>query len=385
MQVVYAQQEFPGKISSSIFLAGPTPRDIAGSPPSWRPKALEILEELGYTGTVLVPEPESGQWNGDYLGQVEWEEKALNAADVILFWIPREMEFMPGLTTNDEFGVWRTKHPNKLVLGTPESAVKVKYQQYYATKLGIPLRATLRGAVKAALEKISSSNRVTPEIYIPEQVVNSRPYSSWISHMNFSGNYLKDARVEWRSNGGFLTVLKAEVHVAAENRVKDNEVVVMRPDISAAVLYHYGEDSVDPWIVLVKEFRSAVCNIHGYVYELPSGSSPKKSGSAETVTEEIEEETGLHIAECRLKYHGAKQPVATLLTHRIHTFSAHLTDTELEFIQKSRDQKKGNFQDGEVVWADCYRYSDILSGRIPVDAANIGLIAAVLRNCVVPV
>jgi hypothetical protein len=85
MNVVYTLQDAPETLTSAIFLAGPTPRDP--DTPSWRPEALAALERAGYDGVVFVPEYE-GEWAEDYeySEQVEWEEKYLNMADVILFW-----------------------------------------------------------------------------------------------------------------------------------------------------------------------------------------------------------------------------------------------------------------------------------------------------------
>ena len=52
MNVVYADQ--PVDFSHpSIFLAGPTPRTSGVA--SWRPEALDLLREVGFGGTVLVP------------------------------------------------------------------------------------------------------------------------------------------------------------------------------------------------------------------------------------------------------------------------------------------------------------------------------------------
>jgi hypothetical protein len=69
MKVIYAQQDIPKNIDVSIFLAGPTPRD--NSAKSWRPEALKLLKELGFTGTIFVPEAEDQTWNKNYDGQIE--------------------------------------------------------------------------------------------------------------------------------------------------------------------------------------------------------------------------------------------------------------------------------------------------------------------------
>lgn len=155
MTVVYAKEEsFTADLDSKkLFLCGPTPRFEGVQ--SWRPEALKILESLGFDGVVFVPEPRTGRWEGDYCyeDQIEWEEKNIGRSDAILFWLPRNMENMPALTTNDEWGVWRTKAPQKVVFGCPPEAERVKYQIYYAKKIGLDPQSTLEGTIKEALKK----------------------------------------------------------------------------------------------------------------------------------------------------------------------------------------------------------------------------------------
>lgn len=152
MKVIYAQEpvEIIGK---SIFLAGPTPRSETVE--SWRDDALAILEIVKFDGTVFVPEMNGG-WNRDfeYATQIEWEEECLNKADVILFWIPRDLETLPGFTTNIEWGYWTAKNPSKLVLGIPKDTVKSDYLIYYADKLGIPFSNSLDTTIINSLKKV---------------------------------------------------------------------------------------------------------------------------------------------------------------------------------------------------------------------------------------
>jgi hypothetical protein len=152
MRVVYAVDEYPTEDAPSIFLAGPTPRSKEVK--SWRPEAIDILAEERFNGQVFVPEGRWITWHSNYEAQVEWEEKGLILADCISFWIPRVMETMPALTTNDEWGTW--KKSGKVVLGAPPEAVKVRYQRYYATKYGIPQFDTLRDTLRAAIQKAIS-------------------------------------------------------------------------------------------------------------------------------------------------------------------------------------------------------------------------------------
>jgi hypothetical protein len=53
MNVVFADEPLEFR-PPSLFLAGPTPRSAEVA--SWRPGALHILSELGFGGSVLVPE-----------------------------------------------------------------------------------------------------------------------------------------------------------------------------------------------------------------------------------------------------------------------------------------------------------------------------------------
>ncbi len=107
----------------SIFLAGPTPR--SDKVVSWRKEAIKYLEELNYDGIVYIPEYSTWKTRGNYEDQVMWERNALTSAKVIVFWIPREIPDMIGLTTNVEFGYWL--HSKKVIYGRPDSAEKIKY------------------------------------------------------------------------------------------------------------------------------------------------------------------------------------------------------------------------------------------------------------------
>lgn len=107
----------------SIALCGPTPRDNKTT--SWRVEALQILEKLGFEGTVYVPEYSSGQKYKSYVEQVEWERKVYLNCTIMVFWIPRHFPDMPGLTTNVEFGYWLKS--GKCIYGRPENAERTRY------------------------------------------------------------------------------------------------------------------------------------------------------------------------------------------------------------------------------------------------------------------
>lgn len=182
MKIIWAQDDdYKG---GGIFLAGPTLRNnhtdcsecggwgfhqyleerrecIAchgqGSFPlvSWRLEAIQILGQLAYQGELYVPEPEGcGSFSSSGLDasrQILWERTALKAAGVIAFWVPRDLNILPGFTTNVEFGEWSGS--GKCVLGFPPQAQKMGYLEYVAMEKGIPLCYSLTKTLLRAKER----------------------------------------------------------------------------------------------------------------------------------------------------------------------------------------------------------------------------------------
>jgi len=125
MNVLYSNQSKFSGGGPSIFLVGPTPR--SANVASWRPEAIKILADLNFKGTVLVPEWENFSTKTSYEDQVDWERAGLENADIIACWVPRNMETMPALTTNVEFGFWLARAPHKIRYGRPDDSVKNRY------------------------------------------------------------------------------------------------------------------------------------------------------------------------------------------------------------------------------------------------------------------
>lgn len=125
------------EIESAIFLAGPTPR--SDDYPSWRPEALGILETLereqGQTLTVLVPERRNWQTKFDYTDQTEWELNGLLNCKKIVFWVPRVVGPMNGLTTNVEFGYMLGRRTTSVYYGRPDDADSIRYLDWLFHKL----------------------------------------------------------------------------------------------------------------------------------------------------------------------------------------------------------------------------------------------------------
>jgi len=273
LQIVYTLEDPPGTWQAAVFLAGPTPR--SAEIPTWRPAMIELLGER-WTGdgplVVFVPEYRHGP-HGDYVGQIEWEERCLNLADVVLFWVPRDLAMLPAFTTNVEWGMWHDS--GRVVFGAPPSAPNNRYLLHYATKFDVPVATTMAEAADAALREIGDGAlRRGGERSVPLMVWRTPGFQQWYTAQLAAGNELRGGRIVWtfRPAGAlFYWALLAEVYVAAEDRMKIGEVVLSRPDVSVVVLYRRAAVADETQVVLVREFRTAG---HGFVHELPGGSGP---------------------------------------------------------------------------------------------------------------
>ena len=136
----YARERYRGMPGPYLFLAGPTARDEHG--PRWRDEAIQHLERISEgigLGTVIIPEDEDfGNFDDANMdAQVDWEWETLDAADAVLFWVPRSMDLLPGLTTNVEFGMYADS--KKVVLGYPPAAEHCGYLKRLAVRYKVPV------------------------------------------------------------------------------------------------------------------------------------------------------------------------------------------------------------------------------------------------------
>lgn len=391
MEVVYAGEEMPEKFSKSIFLAGPTPRNKEEQE-SWRPDALRILEDKGYDGVVFVPEPRNGEFKHSYDDQVEWEEKYLNVADCIVFWVPRDLEpdskgypKMAAFTTNVEFGVWQSS--GKIVFGAPAKATKNGYLKYYADKYNVPVADSLIETLDDALEMLEDgAEREGGARYVPLFIWKLDSFQSWYKAQTEAGNRLEKARLLYNfrprfKSFVFLWILHAEVYIASEDRVKTNEFVLARTDISAVCLWHEAGDSMfENEVIIVREFRTPSSAEDGFVRELPGGSAPKNNTDPlEVAAEEVHEETGFYLDPSRLKEHGARQLAGTFSAHKAHLFSAKITDKELEWFKSQDGIVHGNVEDSERTFIEVHTVQNLIDNDL-VDWTTLGMILRVLAD-----
>jgi 8-oxo-dGTP pyrophosphatase MutT (NUDIX family)/nucleoside 2-deoxyribosyltransferase len=375
LKVVYAQEPLPIEVVKSVFLAGPSPRDEGTQ--SWRPEALSILNKLGFDGHVFVPEPRDGRAYNDYTSQIEWETRALNQADIIIFWVPRDMKTLPALTTNIEWGLWADT--GKCVLGTPTGAERVRYLQWMATKMKVPNYSTLEATLQEAVVKLDKGAfRKGGDAQVPLHIWSHPTFQEWLISQKKVGNHIESARVLWTFRVGqqlekvFSWCLHVNVYIASEKRWKMNEYVLGRTDTVACVLYQGDQ------VVLVREFRSPVRNEAGFVYELPGGSSHNASEDQQSViAHEVEEETGLKIDPKRFIKHETRQQMATFAAQVATLFSAELSPEELAKLKADVGNAHGVLEETERTYVEVWDLNDIKEKQL-VDWVTLGMILSVV-------
>jgi len=400
MQVVYTGEVAPSVITKSIFLAGPSPRK--DSDINWRPHAINILQDLGFDGVVFDPtwRNQPGQWppqqpDGkpfDYDGQVSWETKYLNACDLVVFWVPRDMKFAPALTTNVEFGIWLTS--GKALLGYPKGASHMTYLDWQGQHEGVPIHSTLGSLLKDAVDRLANgADRTGGEQEVPLHLWVKPEFQSWYSAQKAVGNRIDGAKVVWSFRVGkhkeriFLWALHVDVWIKAENRHKTNEVLILRPDVSTIIAFCRPEQGnktplyiKETEIVLVREFRSPVNNSLAMVVEVPGGSSSKAGVEPEvTASEEMYEETGFRVAADRFIPIGVRQIAATLSTHKAHVYAVEMTRNEMLSLKWDAGKVHGNEVDTERTYVEVTTVGTMLKSDL-VDWSNIGMILAALMG-----
>ncbi len=382
---VYADEQPPEYWDASVFLADPGPRPRAPGGISWRSEAIALLrEQWAVRGrlVVFVPEPRTGS-HYHFTGKIiDWVNCGLRLADVVMFWWPEDMGTQLTLM-NMTWGAWNDSQ--RAVMGTSLNMPESRDLLDYADSHAVSTATTLVGTVHTVLDMLGrGSRRSGGECGVPLPVWRAHSFQRWYASQIEAGNTMLNARQVWTFSVGpddrFLLywALHVSMYVAAEDRVKSNEVVISRPDISVMALYKRGTTLDDTIVVLIREFRSPASTPDGFVHELPGGSGPAPGDALDQAAREAEEETGLAIDITRIRIHGSRQLAATLSAHHAHLFAAEITDDELAHLRAPRSRPHG-VGDTERTWTEITTFAEIRQKRL-VDWATLGMIAEVLLS-----
>ena len=383
MHIIYSTQSPPKTFSKSIFLAGPSPRNADHD--NWRIEALSILKEMDYDGVVFIPLPEDGAWSHRYDDQVEWENTYLNMADLVVFWVPRDLERLPAFTTNVEFGMWFDS--GKAILGYPKDAPKMGYLAHHACKQHVSTAHTLKDTLSLAVTRLGDGEaRSDGEREIPLCIWKTPHFQSWHSAQKSAGNRLDGAQVVWTFHIGskndpiFFWALHVNMYIEREKRYKINEVVISRPDTSMVVAYKRDKNLLESTIVLIREFRSPASTSDGFIREVPGGSSWKMDDEPkEIASQELSEETGLTIDSKRLRFIGTRQVSGTLSAQKACVYACEVTNQELTYLHSQADIAHGVVEDTEQTYVEIHQLKDLLKSESnTLDWSNLGMILTAL-------
>jgi len=396
---VHTKESLPTLVVKTLFLAGPTLRQPT-TEVSWRTEALQILQELGFDGHVFTPEYRDGadidvQTDEGYSEQCEWEEKALNQADIVVFWVPRDLKKLPAFTTNIEFGAWCES--GKVVFGYPKDCPnpeKNRYLEHYARKYNVPVAYSLKETLQNALSKIGEGAlRRNGEAKVPLYIYNHPTFQSWLESQRKNGNELVDAKVLWNfrpkhSDFVFCFALHVDVFIEAENRHKVNEFILARTDISSIVMFYHPEETLatieellDTKVVFVKEFRSPARTQDSFITEIPGGSASKKLPPAMVIVHELEEETSFKLDASRLVEIGSRQLAGTFSAHNSHLFGTRITREEYKYFRNLANSGMtfGVQGESEMTYVVVMDVREMLASK-RVDWSNIGMIFQALMS-----
>ena len=155
------EQHVPGvkKDKIYVFLAGP----IQGAP-DWQSTIPEI------EGIEFLNPRRSGELGESFVWeeQVEWETKALRMSDLILFWVPKEIQKIEGRdyaqTTKIEL-MENLVRGKRIILGIDPEVHTRRYMEYKAKKYGISkVFTTLEDCLKA-LNVWINHHKMAPKIF----------------------------------------------------------------------------------------------------------------------------------------------------------------------------------------------------------------------------
>jgi hypothetical protein len=188
------------------------------------------------------------------------------SADVILFWVPRNNKEHLGLTTNVGWGEWFDS--GKVVFGDPPSAPSIRYPQTLADRVSAPRFDTLEETLTEALRLLGGRFcKKGVECAIPLNVWCHPTFQEWYTAQTSAGNELREFELMWNfgvpsrvkdpltsKQKVFCWVAKVHIYIASEDRVKTNEFVFGRTDISTVAMFYLDpREGANDSVLLVRE------------------------------------------------------------------------------------------------------------------------------------
>lgn len=202
-----------------------------------------------------------------------------------------------------------------------------------------------------------------------EEISKTKHYQNWATKLTSAGHVIENIQCEHVVTVGekkfpLFILLKPAIRVDGENRIKSNEIVIIRPSTYHTIVWSKNnEDSLKDRVLLIKEFRSTVINHKGFVFELPAGSAKNDFASERsTAVDELKEETGLTIDPNQLIFCGHAQQAPTVVAHLSSLYSVRITEEEMnKIIVQTAGKTFGDTSETEITHVCVVTVGDIMN------------------------
>jgi 8-oxo-dGTP pyrophosphatase MutT (NUDIX family) len=374
---VRASEPLPDSWRACVLLGDTTPFRWQSADNHWRTDLAEMLRlQWSGDGRLVIALQDSGPARDESPEEKRWSRIGA-IADVAAYWWPDDTD--PRLEAT--LAACHDGHP--LVYGTSTGVLRAG-QAWQGSDHNLASAVTSLSEMAAAiLESLDrGAYRAGGERDVPLSIWRTDSFQRWYRAQMAAGNTLLAARLVWTFNIGskkpvpLFWALHVSMHIGGEDRVKANEVVISRPDISTMTLYRPGPSIDETVVVLIREFRGPASTPDGLVHELPGGSGGEASELDQAIME-AEEEVGITIEPRRVRAYGGRQLAGTLSAHQAHLFAAEISDEELSRLRSLQSVPHGNASDTELTWTEIATFREVRQKRL-VDWATIGMIAQVL-------
>lgn len=235
MTLIRPGEQLPDTIISSVFLAGPIRRckRPKGDVP-WRTEAIKALNCSDRI--VVTPEKPDDLPKEELTLQIGWEQKHLNAVDVILMWVPRKQRALPGFTTNIEFGQFLNS--GRLFYGRPpETDSTIYMDKRYKEVTGRTPAHSLDDLIDTVVKSLGEGlPRGGPDRYLPQNVHRTPAFVTWRENLAKRGRLLKDANVIAQeltpdnTSGIPISILSVKTQARRGRPRTETETVVIGPE-----------------------------------------------------------------------------------------------------------------------------------------------------------
>ncbi len=150
MHIYYLLDQLPERMGKSVMLLGPSSADSEVTP--WRQQVIQLFQDRGYTGDVLVPELRHRIDPAEDQSTFKWVMEACSKVDILLYWMPSKQETEPRVEINLDAGLFLSSP--KLFFGVDPDAHNIQQLKVVLHYYDQPYHAELSVMVDTVLQQL---------------------------------------------------------------------------------------------------------------------------------------------------------------------------------------------------------------------------------------